>query len=101
MATNLIGVSPPSTMVGVNHTGIVLGCVVGAMHLGWLVLVATGMAQRVSDFVYWLHFIRPVWVIESFEPLRGLGLVVMTTASGYLIGAAFALIWNHLHSRRG
>src|ERR1044071_6190375 len=64
MATQFLGSTLRSPAIGVNHTGVVLGCLLGAMHLGWVVLAAAGAAQPVADFVYWLHFIRPVWVIE-------------------------------------
>ena len=97
MTTHVLGASRRWAAVGVNHTGIVLGSLSGAMHLGWVVLVAAGVAQPVTDFVFWLHFIRPDWVIQAFEPLRAVGLVVLTAAIGYVTGAAFALIWNHLH----
>jgi hypothetical protein len=97
MATQFVGSSLQSSAIGVNHAGVVLGCLFGGMHLGWAVLVAAGVAQPIADFVFWLHFIKPVWVIESFEPFRAAGLIVLTTAIGYLIGSAFALIWNHLH----
>ena len=97
MTTHVLGASRRWAAVGVNHTGIVLGSLSGAMHLGWVVLVAAGVAQPVTDFVFWLHFIRPVWVIQAFEPLRAVGLVVLTASIGYVTGAAFALIWNHLH----
>jgi len=97
MTTQLFGSSLQSPAIGVNHTGIALGCLLGAMHLGWVALVASGVAQPVVDFVFWLHFIRPVWVIEPFEPIRAAGLVALTGAIGYLIGSAFALLWNRTH----
>ena len=69
----------------------------GGFHLLWALLVVSGAAQPVMDFIFWLHFIRPVYVIEGFEPLRAAGLILLTTAVGYAIGGAFALLWNHIH----
>jgi hypothetical protein len=69
------------------------------MHLLWALLVASGWAQPLMDLVFWLHFIRPVLVIEEFDPLRAAGLVLFTAAVGYAVGCAFALLWNHLHPR--
>src|ERR1051326_4469333 len=77
MATQTFGSSLHSPAIGVNRTGCVLGCLLGAMHLGWVILVATGAAQPVADFVYWFLFIRPVWVIDAFEPIRAAGLVAL------------------------
>ena len=71
----------------------------GGIHLLWALLVASGFAQPVMDFVFWLHFIRPVYVIEGFDVARaaGFGPAVLTGAIGYAMGVAFALLWNQLH----
>ena len=76
---------------------MVLGFLLGGLHLFWALLVAVGWAQPLMDFIFWLHFIRPVYVIEGFEPLRAAGLVLLTGAIGYAMGGAYALLWNRLH----
>ena len=83
--------------IGVHSTGLALGCLLGGIHLLWALLVASSFAQPVMDFVFWLHFIRPVYVIEGFDLARAAGLVALTGAIGYAMGAAFALLWNQLH----
>ncbi len=83
--------------IGVHSTGLALGSLLGGMHLLWALLVASGFAQPVTDFIFWLHFIRPVWVIEGFNVGRAAGLVGLTGVIGYAMGAAFALLWNRLH----
>ncbi len=83
--------------IGVNATGAVLGLVIGGVHLVWALLVAAGVAQPVIDFIFRLHFIRPVYVVEAFDPLRAVVLVLLSGASGYVIGAAFAFLWNRVH----
>src|SRR5215469_15565718 len=85
--------------VSVRTTGLALGSLLGGMHLLWALLVASGWAQPLMDFVFWLHFIRPVLVIEGFDPLRAAGLVLFTATVGYVVGCVFALLWNHLHRR--
>jgi hypothetical protein len=82
--------------LGPNRVGLVLGVVLGGMHLVWALLVAAGVAQDLMDFIFRLHFIRPVYFVEAFDPLRALGLVVLSAASGYCIGAVFALFWNRM-----
>lgn len=81
----------------VCRTGFVLATVTGGFHLCWSVLVALGWAQPVIDFVFWAHFIKPVYVIEPFEFTRAAILVALTAGIGFLLGSAFALVWNALH----
>lgn len=80
--------------IGANSTGLAMGALLGGVHLLWALFVASGLAQPVMDFVFWLHFIRSGWQIEGFDLTRAAGLVVLTSAIGYALGAVFALIWN-------
>jgi hypothetical protein len=98
MASQAIGSQPRrQPTIGVKSAGLVLAALLGGWHLLWALLVASGVAQAVVDFVFWLHFIRPVYVIEAFDPLRAAGLVLFTGAIGYALGAAFAFLWNQIH----
>ncbi|HLC08377.1 MAG TPA: hypothetical protein VJK06_03745 [Methyloceanibacter sp.] len=80
-----------------NKAGLAVGALYGAWHLTWSLLVALGLAQPLIDFLFWIHFIKPVYVIEPFEILRAVILIVVTSGIGYLIGVVFALVWNRLH----
>ena len=86
-----------SARMSVGKTGIVLGAVIGGWHVVWSMLVAIGWAQPVIDFVFWMHFIKPVYVIEPFEIGRAAILLIVTTVVGVLVGSIFASIWNALH----
>jgi hypothetical protein len=86
-----------STQIGVGKAGLVLGTIFGGWHLCWSILVALGLAQPLIDFVFWMHFIKPVYVIEPFAITRAAILVVVTAALGFVLGAAFALVWNAVH----
>lgn len=83
--------------IRVHHTGVVTGAFFAAFHFAWALLVAVNWAQPLLDFVYWLHFIRPVFVVEPFNVVRALILLVTTALVGYVLGAAFAFLWNRLH----
>ena len=89
-------------MVAINpvRSGLAVGAVVGLWHLTWSLLVAFGWAQRVIDFVFWMHFIKPVYVVEAFDPATAMVLIAITSTVGYIIGAVFGLIWNSVHRRR-
>ena len=49
------------------------------------------------DFVFWVHFIKPIYVIEPFALARAAFLVVVTSGIGFVIGSVFALLWNAFH----
>ncbi len=80
-----------------NKAGLVLGALFGGWHLLWSLLVASGWAQPLIDFIFWVHFIKPIYVIQPFSILLALTLVVVTAIIGYVIGSIFAMLWNQLH----
>jgi hypothetical protein len=75
-------------------TGIVVALLLGGWHAIWSIFVAIGIAQWVIDFVFWIHFIGPVFKIEAFDPVRMLTLLAVTSALGFVIGYVLALLWN-------
>jgi hypothetical protein len=79
------------------RVGLVLASVMGGFHLFWSILVALGWAQWIIDFVFWAHFIKPIYVIEHFEFVRALALLALTSGIGFVLGVLFALVWNGLH----
>jgi hypothetical protein len=79
------------------RTGLVLGVVFGLWHLCWSVLVAIGWAQPFIDFVFWMHFIKPVYAIQNFNEITAVILIVVTTLLGFVVGSVFALLWNWIH----
>ena len=83
--------------ISVVKTGLVIGIVLGGWHLCWSMLVALGLAQRIADFIFWMHFIKPVYVVEPFETSRAAILILVTAAIGFVAGAVGAWAWNRLH----
>ena len=59
-----------------------LAILLGGWHLCWALFVATGVAQPVIDFVFWLHFIKPVYVVGSFDFAIALLLIAVTQCLG-------------------
>jgi hypothetical protein len=76
---------------------LVIGALIGGWHLLWASLVALGWAQPVIDFIFWMHFIRPVYVVGTFDAAIAIVLVVITSGIGYALGCVFAVLWNGLH----
>jgi hypothetical protein len=86
--------------MNVSKAGLVVAALIGGWHLCWATLVAAGFAQPVIDFVFWMHFLKPVYAVEPFEIGRAAILLVATSALGFVIGAVFAVVWNALHRER-
>ncbi len=80
-----------------NRAALIFAILLGGWHLLWSVLVAAGWAQPLIDFIFWIHFIRPVYVIERFNIGIALLLIGVTATIGYAIGWIFAVLWNKLH----
>ena len=85
--------------ISANKAGLVVGSLAGGWHLLWSILVALHMAQPVIDFVFWMHFIKPTFVIEPFSFDRAIVLIVVTSVVGYVMGGCFGLLWNRLRGQ--
>lgn len=77
--------------------GVTLGALFGGWHLCWAALVAAGWAQPFIDFVFWMHFIKPVYVVGPFSLGVALVLIAVTTIIGFIVGFVFSTLWNWLH----
>jgi len=67
-----------SSQLAVARVGLVFATVLGAFHLCWSILVALRWAQPVIDFVFWMHFMEPIILIEPFEIAKAAILVGIT-----------------------
>jgi MFS superfamily sulfate permease-like transporter len=76
------------------RAGLVLGAVIGLWHLVWSLLVAIGWAQPVIDFVFWMHFLKPAYMVQPFNAATAVILVAVTALVGFVIGVVFGAIWN-------
>jgi hypothetical protein len=83
-----------------HKAGLVVAALLGGWHLLWSSLVAVGLAQPLIDFVFWMHFIKPVYVVEPFSVGRAAILVAVTATVGYAVGFLFALLWNRMSGER-
>ena len=80
-----------------HKTGLALGALVGGFHLVWALLVLFGWAQAILNFIFMLHMLRPVMVVDGFSAMLAISLVLVTSIIGYFMGYFFAVVWNRLH----
>jgi hypothetical protein len=67
------------------------------VHLCWALVVAAGWAQSVVNFILWMHFIKPIYLIEPFNIGTAVVLVAVTACTGFVMAFLFGMLWNHLH----
>ncbi len=87
-------------IVNAHRAGLVFALLLGGWHLLWALLVMFGWAQKLADFIFWMHFIKPVYVIEPFELARSGLLIGITAIIGYAGGSILAALWNWVHKGR-
>lgn len=79
-----------------NKLGLILGTFFALMHALWALAVAigAGFLQTALDWIFKIHFLKPVYVITAFSLSNAILLVIVTFVCGYIIGWVFAAIWN-------
>ncbi len=73
-------------MLTPNRLGLALGSFAAIWHISWLVLVGTGWAQKLINWIFLLHFIDPPFHVREFVLARAVVLVPLSTALAYLMG---------------
>lgn len=80
-----------------NNTGLAVGMFVGGVHLVWTILVAFGWAQPLINFSSWAHMVSVPVVVKDFDLTAAVTVIIIAAIIGYVLGYAFAHIWNYLH----
>lgn len=80
-----------------NKISLIFGVSLGSFHLVWALIVLSGFAQVLMDFVLTIHMIKPFMVVNEFSISLAATLIVFTSLVGYIAGYCFALIWNSFH----
>lgn len=74
--------------------GMMFGAFLGLVHAGWALLVATGLAQGLLDWIFGLHFLRNPYMVYPFELGTAVMLVIVTSVVGYVGGWVLGSLWN-------
>ncbi len=77
-----------------NRCGLMFGVLFSACHFVWLVLVLTGVAKTIFDWVLSMHFVNFTYSMLEFNYLNALILLIMTFVVGYVFGFILSAIFN-------
>jgi hypothetical protein len=66
-------------------------------HAVWSLLVLSGFAQMIYDFILWAHMIHLPIIVGPFDATAAATLIVVTAVIGYVAGYVVALVWNRIH----
>ena len=77
-----------------NKTGLTFGFLISFMHLVWSILVVLGVAQVLLNLVLNIHMISVPVVVEPFNFIKALELIIVTFVVGYVFGWMMAFFWN-------
>jgi hypothetical protein len=84
-------------MTNSNKVGLVFGALLGGWHLVWSLLVLSGLAQMIYNFILWAHMIHLTITVGPFDATAAATLVVFTSVMGYIVGYIASWVWNRVH----
>jgi hypothetical protein len=79
--------------------GLAVGGFLGIWHLVWSLLVLAGLAQPLMDFVFKLHMMDLSFTVLPFSLSMAIGLIVVTSLFGYILGYVLGLIWDMVQKK--
>lgn len=74
------------------QTSLIGGITLSSLHFCWAILVASGWAQSLLDFIFKLHMISSPFQVQAFDLGLAIGLIGITFLIGCFYGALFFLI---------
>ncbi len=86
--------------LNITKTALAFGLLSGLWHAGWSFLVFMGLAQKLLDAVYRVHFMNNPITVSGFSMIRAGKLVVLAFMMAYVVGWVFALLWNTAHGEK-
>ena len=79
-----------------NHArvGVVLGCFLATLHLFWALLVLTGLAQPLVNFIFWVHMLSVPVQVQPFDFGVATLLIGVTWCVGFGFGFLLSVFWK-------
>ena len=83
-----------------RKVSIALGLFAAVMHVIWSVIVALGLGQAWMNWVFGLHFISHSFVVQPFNFVTSIMLIVAAFVVAAIFGWIFATVWNWVVNRK-
>lgn len=80
-----------------SKVAITFALLTGGWHVVWTILILTGLAQPIINFIFWLHMVSVPYNVTGFSIVQAVSLIVTTFLIGYVVGLIFAFVWNKMH----
>lgn len=77
-----------------HKVALTVSLFLGGCSLIWILLVLMGLGQLIIDFILWAHMISAELVVEPFNIVVALSLIITMSLVGYILGYIFAYLWN-------
>lgn len=68
------------------------GFTLSALHACWILIVASGWAQPLLDFIFELHMLNSPFIVQPFSIVLSVELIVLTFVIGAFYGIVFSFI---------
>ena len=68
------------------------GFTLSALHTCWIMIVASGWAQPLLDFIFKLHMLNSPFIVQPFSVVLSLELITLTFVIGAFYGLVFSII---------
>lgn len=81
-------------IINPNLAGLAFGGMLGLWHLTWSLLVVLRWAQPLLDWILRLHMLQIPMTVLPFSLSLSVGLIIVTSLLGYILGYVFAAVWN-------
>jgi hypothetical protein len=73
---------------------------VAVMHGLWLILVASGFAQTLMDWILGLHMLNNPYIVMSFDLMNASLLLIVPAISSYVAVLLFGLVWEMITKKK-
>lgn len=84
--------------MGLFQTSLISGLCLSSLHFCWVLLVGSGWAQPLLDFIFKLHMLNSPFQVQAFNLVLAIELIGITFLIGCFYGAVFYLIKSKFSS---